>query len=356
MNVRNDKHFRKKRIWIDLDNSPHVPFFQPIIKKLEQSGYEVWLTGRDAYQVRELLKVYNLKAQVIGGHYGKNKYLKALGLFLRISQLMPLVLLKRPHLAVSHGSRGQTVLTSFLEIPTVVMFDYEHTQGMPFIKPDCAIIPEALPADLPKLKKFGRVVRYPGLKEEVYLPEFKPDGSILKEMSLNGNDIVVTIRPPATEAHYHNSHSEQLLEALIHRVSSHPNARGIILPRNDRQANEIKQKWANLFNEGKLMIPRRAYNGLNLIWHSDIVVSGGGTMNREAAALGVPVYSIFRGAIGAIDKYLESSGRLVLLEKPEDVYEKMNLERRKRSEKNGHHSHAVLDKIVGEIIKMLEEK
>jgi len=42
------------KIWIDLDNTPHVPFFKPIIRELEKRGHEVVLTARDAFQVCEL--------------------------------------------------------------------------------------------------------------------------------------------------------------------------------------------------------------------------------------------------------------------------------------------------------------
>jgi predicted glycosyltransferase len=121
------------------------------------------------------------------------------------------------------------------------------------------------------------------------------------------------------------------------------------------QRSFVVKKWPRWCTEGKILIPAQVVDGLNLIWHSDLVVSGGGTMNREAAALGVPVYSIFRGKIGAVDKYLADNRRLTLLESIDDVYTKIALIKRHRSAKLEHTNPAALQSIVGNIIAILEE-
>ena len=41
---------------------------------------------------------------------------------------------------------------------------------------------------------------------------------------------------------------------------------------------------------------------------ADALVSAGGTMNREAAVLGTPVWSIFEGPLGAVDELLVARG------------------------------------------------
>ena len=114
--------------------------------------------------------------------------------------------------------------------------------------------------------------------------------------------MVVTVRPPATEAHYHNPESEELFAESLRLLAQTRSARAITLPRNARQGEQLRREWADLIANGTMIIPDTPVDGLNLIWFSDLVISGGGTMNREAAALGVPVYSIFRGKIGAVDK------------------------------------------------------
>lgn len=320
----------QKKIWIDLDNSPHVPFFIPIIEELQKRGHQILLTARDSYQVCELLEFHHLACKVIGGHWGKNRALKALGTLLRAALLMPLAIKAKPDLAISLVSRGQLLTCSALAIPTIVLFDYEFVMKMQFLHPDWIFVPEVIPesgAGTPKRE----ILRYPGLKEDVYVPKFKPDSTIKKQLGINETDLLVTVRPPATEAHYHNPESEKLMSAALDFLTQLPDVRVVLLPRNDRQAIALRKDWGDWIAKGKIVIPARVMDGLNLIWFSDLVISGGGTMNREAAALGVPVYSIFRGKIGAVDRYLAEKGRLVLLERVADIHTKIVLERREQA-------------------------
>jgi predicted glycosyltransferase len=175
-----------------------------------------------------------------------------------------------------------------------------------------------------------RILTYEGIKEDVYAPEFKPDSSINAQLNLNDDNIVVTVRPPANEAHYHNPESDALFVEFMKRVCSTPGIKAILLPRNKLQEAQIRQNWPQWFKDSNVIIPKQAVNGLNLLWHSDLVVSGGGTMNREASALGVPVYSIFRGKSGAVDRQLQNEGRLVLIENIDDVENKILLQRRNK--------------------------
>jgi predicted glycosyltransferase len=161
---------------------------------------------------------------------------------------------------------------------------------------------------------------YPGLKEDVYAASFAPDLSFLAQLGVDAAETVATIRPPAVEAHYHNPESEGIFAEVVDFLGSIPNLRMVMLPRNDRRERELyRSLWPQWSAERKIIIPDRVVDGLNLIWHSDLVISGGGTMNREAAALGVPVYSIFRGRLGAVDAYLASQGRLTLVQSRADV-------------------------------------
>jgi len=169
--------------------------------------------------------------------------------------------------------------------------------------------------------------------------------------------MLVTVRPPATEAHYHNPEGEKLLTEALSRFVGFSGVRILLLPRNKRQEAELRSAWAQAIASGKILIPVHVEDGLNIIWNSDFVISGGGTMNREAAAMGVPVYSIFRGKIGAVDRYLADQGRLVLLESVDDVRTKIKAVRREQSERqlNGVNSPA-LETIVRNIISIVEFK
>jgi len=318
-----------KKIWIDIDNSPHVPFFKPIMQKLQSRGFEIILTARDTYQVCDLLKFHQLSCKVVGRHYGKNKLLKVLGNCLRTAQLLPMAVKVRPDLALSHGSRAQILAGVLLGIPTIMMHDYEHSTKTGFVEPNWVLTPEIIPKATMNGKR-GRTLTYPGLKEDVYIPQFQPDPSILQTLGVSPSNILVTLRPPATEAHYHNPEAEKLFVAALELFSADPNVRAVTLPRSVRQSAILRQRWATLIASGQMIIPSAPVDGLNLIWFSDLVVSGGGTMNREAAALEVPVYSIFRGKIGAVDRYLAESGRLMLLESVDDVKTKIQLKRREK--------------------------
>src|ERR1039458_4176378 len=291
-------------IWIDLHNSPHVPFFAPIIEELERSGHSILLTARDCFQVCELADLLNLSYRRVGRHYGKNPIWKLAGLCWRSLQLIPVVLRDKPVLAVSHGSRSQLLLANLLRIPSVTIADYEFARMWMLVHPTWVITPEIIPDSTIHARK-EHILKYPGIKEDVYVPRFKPDSTILASLGLErSTDLIVVIRPPATEAHYHRPETDVLFTEVLSFLGNKRQVKMILLPRNEHQAADIRSKWGALFASGRILIPSRVTDGLNLIWHSDLVISGGGTMNREAAALGVPVYSIFRGEIGAVDRYL----------------------------------------------------
>jgi len=338
----------RSTIWIDLDNSPHVLLFNPIIREMEKRGHRVLLTGRDCFQVPDLVEDFKLDCKLIGRHYGKNFFLKLYGLGLRALQLLYFVCGKGANVAVSHGSRSQIVAAWLLRIPSVLILDYEHARALPFPQPTLRLMPEVVYKALEAQGSSNARRPYPGIKEDVYVPDFRPDPSILEKLGVRRDELLVTVRPPATEAHYHNPESEGLFEAVMNRLCSTQGVRVVLLPRNDRQAVAIRQQYDGEIPE-KIVIPERAVDGLNLVWHSDLVVSGGGTMNREAAALGVPVYSIFRGTMGAVDRNLEEEGRLIMLREMKEVEEKIVLQARDKSGRNGNDSRDALNTIITEI-------
>jgi len=343
---------RPRRIWIDIDNSPHVPFFVPIVEELRKRGHEVILTARDAYQVCELLELYHLSCRLVGRHYGKHRAAKIVGTCMRAAQLVPMMVGEKIDLAVSHGSRAQMMVGFALGIPTLLILDYEYIAMMGFIRPDWILVPQMIP-DSKELAPKREVLRYPGLKEDVYVPRLRLDPSVKDQFGLQENEIVVTVRPPAIEAHYHNPEAEVLLDAALNFLTQAPDVRVILLPRNESQAKTLRENWGKWITNKKIMIPEHAVDGINLIWFSDLVVSGGGTMNREAAALGVPVYSIFRGKIGAVDLHLQQEGRLILIESVEDIRKKIDLKQRPKNEQNLDSERPALHAIVDAISNII---
>jgi predicted glycosyltransferase len=342
-----------KKIWIDLDNSPHVPFFRPIIEKLTKNGFRIVLTARDGYQTCSLADFYGLKYTKIGQHSGKNKIRKTSGLIWRTLQLMSWILKQKPDLALSHGSRAQVISATLLGVSSVAILDYEFTVRLPLTYPNWLIIPDVIPEEAFPLPG-GRIRKYPGIKEDVYVPYFTPDAKIENDLNLCESDLIVTVRPPATEAHYFVPQSEGLFASAMDFLLRLPDTKIILLPRSKSQEAYVREKWPTWVNNRKVAIPEQALDGLNLLWHSDLVISGGGTMNREAAALGVPVYSIFAGKIGAVDKYLSESGRLVFIQNAEDLRRKIILSKRKKKRDLNHVGKAPLGVIVAAITDIME--
>jgi hypothetical protein len=235
-----------------------------------------------------------------------------------------------------------------LRVPTVLVADYEHAQTVPFTHPRWTIVPEALsPEGLPS--SVSHVRYYRGIKEDVYAPEFRPNFTLLEEMGLREDEMIVTVRPPANEAHYYNPESDVLFHEFMARICQSPGVRAVLLPRNAHQEQSLRTRFPGWFEGARTVIPTRAINGLDLLWISDFVVSGGGTMNREAAALGIPVYSIFRGKTGAVDRMLEEQGRLSMIRDKDEVWSKIQFVRRDKSRPTDNSPRAALEDIVDHI-------
>ncbi len=358
-----NSRLRGRKVWIDLDNSPHVPFFLPIIRELERRGCDVVLTARDCFQVCELANMAGLKYRKVGRHYGKRRVAKLAGLGVRMLQLAPCILRRRPEISVSHGSRSLIALSALLGIRNITIADYEFAdlrlaKWLGSARNKWMMTPEVIPSDAFVCNGFqpDHVLHYPGIKEDVYVPSFLPDPSLKESLRLTSEELIVVIRPPATEAHYHNPESEKLLMAVFDLLGGRPEAKAVLLPRTPKQESELRNAKPELFASGKVVVPQHAVDGLDLIWYSDLVISGGGTMNREAAALGIPVYSLFRGKLGAVDRHLAKTGKLTLLESEQDVQQKLKLVRRERRSSFLPEQEATLQAVVGHICAVLESR
>ncbi|MBA2703005.1 MAG: DUF354 domain-containing protein [Blastocatellia bacterium] len=296
------------RIWIDLANSPHVPFFRPLANEFTRRGHEVIVTARQFAETVPLAEAAGFVAQVIGGHGGAKLSRKAGNLVGRGLELARWARGKQIDLAVSHNSYSQILAARALSLRSVTLMDYEHQPAnhLAFRLASRVIVPRAFPEAA--LKRFGvasaKVKRYDGIKEDVYLANFTADQNFeveIQKLGIAAGDILVTARPPASEALYHRFEN-QLFDQLLDRLLEAPAVKLVLLPRNESQ----RQYYAR----EKIIISAHPLDGANLIARSDLVVSAGGTMNREAAALGVPAASIYQGEWAAIDQQLVEDGRL----------------------------------------------
>src|SRR5213082_3525989 len=308
------------RIWIDLANSPHVPFFRALIPEFVAHGHQVEITARDFAQTVELAMKAGMIPHVIGGHGGGSITGKAGDLVGRAAALRKWARDRGFDLAVSHNSYAQIAAAAALGIKSVTLMDYEHQPAnhFAFRLASKVIVPRAFPAA--ELRKYGastrKVKRYQGTKEDVYLAGFVPDPAFqetLRKLNIASDDVLVVARPPAREALYHRFENE-LFDQLIADLNSFQGTKVILIPRSDAQRAGYQAR-----NFANVIMPREALDGANLIAAADLVVSAGGTMNREAATLGVPAASVYAGKWAAIDEELAREGRLQRLASREDI-------------------------------------
>jgi uncharacterized protein len=313
------------RIWIDLTNSPHVLVMRPVIEHLRADGHDVVVTTRDFSQTIELCERFAIPQTPIGRHRGERLLAKAGGLASRSSALVRFALAdaraaggKRFDIALGHGSNDVTLAAAALRIPSATMFDYEWAAVQHHVNCRLAravVVPDAIPAErLAPYGAEGKIRAYPGLKEEYYLADFEPDPAMLVELALDPHLPIAVIRTPPEVSLYHRFEND-LFARVLHRAReavADVGLQPVVLPRTATQR-------AELAGEPGFLVPPHAIDAQSLIAHADLVISAGGTMNREAVALGTPVYSTFEGRLGAVDEQLIAQGRLQKLSDPDEL-------------------------------------
>jgi predicted glycosyltransferase len=338
------------RVWIDLTNSPHVLVMRPVIEALERDGHEVRVTARDFAQTLGLLRRFQIPHTAIGRHRGERLAAKGAGLALRSAALVRWARAQeegarfptrgrrgrsevpfrgRFDIALGHGSNDVSVAAALLGIPSATMFDYEWAAVQHHVNCRLAravVVPDAIPPE--RLERYGargKVRAYEGLKEEYYLADFEPDPAILAELELDPERPIVVVRTPPEVSLYHRFENDLFAQVLARlreaadggaggSVGAGGNARvqPVLLPRTAAQRAELRAVPG-------FVVPEQAIDAQSLIAYADLVISAGGTMNREAVALGTPVYTTFEGRLGAVDERLIQAGRLTKLRDPAQI-------------------------------------
>lgn len=317
------------KIWFDLDNSPHVPLFKPVFQELDKRHLDYIITSREFAQTEELLKLWNIPHKLIGRHAGKNKIKKVLNLYDRAKELRKYFGDERNISAVSHGSRTQLLAAWQMKIKSILMLDYEYTESKIFnYLSTTLLIPKYIPDE--RLKSVGinlkKVIRYNGFKEELYLKDFVYDPKFRESINIPNEKILVVIRPPSMVGNYHDSRSENLLIEAIKHFSKSDDAIILIVNRTNKEKNLINEK---VTKKNNIRFLEKSVDGLQLLFSADISISGGGTMNREAALLGTKAFSIFTGRRPYLDEYLQKMRKLTFIESPDD-FEKIKVEKQKK--------------------------
>jgi uncharacterized protein len=297
------------RVWIDLTNSPHVLVMRPVIEVLRADGHEVEITARDFAQTIALCERFGIAHTQLGSHRGERVAAKAMGLGSRSAALARWARGRAFDVALGHGSNDVTVAAALLRVPSATMFDYEwatvqHTINCRLAR--AVVVPSMIPVE--RLARYGaarKVRAYEGLKEEYYLADFEPDTLVLGELGLDPTRAIVVVRPPPVVSLYHRFHNDVFAEVLerLRALAAAEGVQAVVLPRVSEQREELSRM-------GDFIVPEGAIDAQSLIACSSLVISAGGTMNREAVALGVPVFTTFEGRPGAVDEALIAHGRM----------------------------------------------
>lgn len=305
------------KVWFDCTAAAHPIVLRPVIERFRERGDEVLVTARENGETVGNLDRLGIPHLVVGKHGGAGKLGKATALATRSSRLASPVWKFRPDLAVAHGSVDLAVLSRLFVIPSAQMQDYEFAglqRKIAWRVAKRVLVPDSIPVD--RLVKAGakepELVRFPGLKEDYYLADFEPDTNVLEEFGIELDRILVIVRPPPETADYHADNP--LYDEVIDRLATAENVTAVIIPRTAAQGERARAK-----NSPNLIVPDRTVDAQSLIAFADLVVSAGGTMNREAVALGTPVYTTFAGKMGGVDEALIADGRLKLLDRPENL-------------------------------------
>jgi predicted glycosyltransferase len=307
------------RVWLDVTNSPHVPFFRPLIALLRDRGHEVDVTARAFAQTLELLERAGIPHEVVGPpHGGATRAGKVRAMAGRLLALRGWAKGRGIDVALSHASHELPLTARGLGIPSAYAFDYEYALAQHALGCRAAtvvVVPAAIPQDrLDRLGgRAGKVRRYAGLKEEYYLHGFRPDPSVPVELGLDLDRVLVVVRTPPDVSLYHR-HGNLLFADVLERLGADPTVQTVVLARTPEQRSAIQARGLP-----GLVVPDRAVDAQSLVALADLVVSAGGTMNREAVALGTPVYTTFAGRLGAVDEQLVAEGRLRVLRSPGEI-------------------------------------
>lgn len=305
------------RIWVDMTSTPHPLVLGPLVARLEEAGHEVATTVRAFAQTEDVAKRLGLRHEVIGRHGGGSAAGKGAALLARSAALWRWARRRQLDLGLAHGSVDLAIVCAALRVPSVQMQDYEFAglqRQISFRLARSVLAPDSIPLD--RLRRLGagegKLHRYPGLKEDYYLYDFEPDSAVLAELGLDPSRVLAVVRPPDETAEYRSRN--RLYEGILDRLLSDPAATTVVFPRSDAQRAALRRRGS-----ASLVVPERVIDAQSLIAYADVVVSGGGTMIREAVALGTPCYTIFSGRLGGVDEKLIADGRLRPLADPREI-------------------------------------
>ncbi len=312
----------KATVWVDLSTAPDPLFFRPLVRRMVDSGHQVWISAREYGETRAIATACGFEFEVVGRHGGHSTAAKSWAIGQRALLLSQRARPRHPDLAISFNSYAQAVAARICGIPFVTVADYEYQPAnhLAFRLAKRIIVPAGF--DKRTLRRQGggpdKVVCFNGLKEHVTLADFAPDAGFpqrLTGIGVPSDRLLVTMRPPATNSLYHRFENDWFYDVLG-ELARRPAVVVVVVTRYPTQTERVLS-----LGHANVIVPSVVLDGLNLIYWSDLVISAGGSMNREAVVLGTPAATVFGGKMAGVDRALIADGVLRHLRSPSDLKE-----------------------------------
>lgn len=308
----------KKTIWIDFENAPHVWIFKEFLDEFKSKDIDLLLTARNFSATLKLCNYFKLDVENISStKTRKSKFGKVFYVYLRAKSLISYFRENnlRADLFLSHGSRSGSYAAYKLGIPAVSLDDYEYSfKGFNYFVKEL-MTPNVIPAEQWGVFK-NKVTQYPGLKEELYL--WNSANYAYEEVNfLQKDKINIVFRPEGRYSHYRSKRSKVVQDEILKLFKGLDNIFIILIPRDEKQ----KRKICNYFKDNSIqfIVPENVVNGPALLYRSDLVIGGGGTMTRESAILNVSSYTFFGGKLGYADQFLIKNSKLIFISSPNEI-------------------------------------
>ena len=288
------------KIWIDISNAPHAHFFKHLIKRLKE---DVVVTTRAFDSVPQILDINNISYTIIGSHGGSDVKEKLLASSKRILELAEFIADQDIDLAIYKHSVEAPRVAYGLQIPSLCVVDNEHAvaQNKLMLPLSTKVVaPRCIPAE--KIMQFGvkrkDLIQFNGICELAHVSNFTPDPGVLTTLGLNPDQKIVVMRPEPAKANYFNGDRKKTIIKKILQNNSFDQC--VVFPRFDEQKKVLQ--FPNT------VIPEEAVDALSLMYYADLVISAGGSMNREAICVGTPAISTYPEKLLSVTRFLIDLG------------------------------------------------
>ncbi len=305
----------QEKILFDLDNAPQIPAAIPIAEALAKMGHQVLFSVKNRSRAWELMQLHNRQFFKFKDSEHSHIAGKAISTISRALSLTHLIKKHKITRAVGLGSRSLPIAAWMTGIPSITIIDYEWVNTTIYNKFSTTILlPEVITIQNCEKANINtqKVKHFPGIRQNIYINSKATEeeterkiktNHIIKQLNIDPTKTNILLRPPATKAHYHNTNTQLAYEKAINQLLKQKNTDLYCIARAKEKEPRIKQIT-------------QVFNGIELISSFSAIVGAGGTMTREAAALGIPSYTCFKGPMGMVDQYLINQQRL--FEPPND--------------------------------------